>query len=289
MASKQKHGLGSGLSTLIPQDIDSSLLADSLEKVHKLALTSIEPSDQQPRKHFDDTGLKELAASIKEHGVVQPIVVSPKGGGSYILVAGERRWRAAKLAGEKTIPAIVRTLKELERLEVAMIENVQRVDLSPIEQALGIERLHQQFSMTYETIAKKLGKALSTVNNISRLLQLPPEALEALNTKIITEGHARAILALKDFPEHQKQLLENCIAGWNVRQAERYVTSIKSGVRDVNEAKARVSLDTPEAKALGKRLGTSVHVRRTAKGGRLEIGFNSDEHLASIIERLSKA
>lgn len=289
MASQKKHGLGSGLSSLIPQEIEKSLLNEVMEKVHKIDLSNIEPNKDQPRKHFDEDSLKELAESIKTYGVLQPIVVSPKKGGKYLLVAGERRLRASKIVGEKTIPAIVRTLKELESLEVAMIENVQRVDLSPIEQALSIERLHQQFSMTYETIAKKLGKALSTVNNIARLLQLPPDAIEALNTKIITEGHARAVLSLKDYPDHQTYLLKHCIDGWSVRQAERYVTSIKSGISDSHEAKARVSLDTPETKALGKEIGAQVHIRRMAKGGRLEIVFKSDDHLKKIIERIAKA
>jgi ParB family chromosome partitioning protein len=286
MANKQKHGLGSGLSALIPQDIDASKLGETLEKVHKLALDVVEPNKDQPRKHFDNTGLSELAESIKQHGVIQPIIVAPLKNGHYLLVAGERRLRAAKLAGEKTIPAIVRTLKELERLEMAMIENVQRVDLSPIEQAMGIEHLHQQFSMTYEMIAKKLGKALSTVNNIARLLQLPEEVIEALNKKIITEGHARAILSLKGYPEYQKILLKNCIGGWSVRQAERYVTSIKSGARNDSEARAKVAAETPETKTLSARLGTQVHIRRMAKGGRLEITFTSDEELARLIERI---
>ena len=286
MANKQKHGLGSGLSALIPQDIDASMLGETLEKIHKLALEVIESAKDQPRKHFDESGLAELAVSIKEHGIIQPIVVAPIKDGRYLLIAGERRLRASKIAGLKTIPAVVRTVKELERLEMAMIENVQRVDLTPIEQAMGIEHLHQQFSLTYDAIAKKLGKAISTVNNLARLLQLPKEAIEALNKKIITEGHARSILSLKDYPEQQKQLLKNCIGGWSVRQAERYVTSIKAGVRDEREAKARVSLETAETKALGKQLDTQVHIRRMAKGGRLEISFSSDAELQRLIERI---
>lgn len=286
MAKIQKHGLGSGLAALIPKDVDSSLIMDTTERVHKLALELIEPNKSQPRHHFDNDSLLELAESIKKHGVLQPIVVSPKGH-KYQLVAGERRWRATKLAGLPTVPAIVRTLKELEQLEVAMIENVQRVDLSPIDQALSIEKLHQQFNLSYDSIAKRLGKALSTVNNIARLLQLPPEAIESLNKKIITEGHARAVLALKDYPKHQHSLLQSCIKGWSVRQAERYVISIKSGVKDVSEAKARVAIDTPETKALGKRLKTQVHIRRMAKGGKLEIIFTDDKELKSIIERIS--
>ena len=283
MAKTTKHGLGNGLSALIPKEIDAELFKDATEKIHKLALNIIEPNYDQPRKHFDEESLKELAESIKKHGVLQPIVVSPAGK-KYRLVAGERRWRAAKMAELTEIPAIVKTFEELERLEVAIIENVQRVDLSPLEQAASIEKLHQQFSMSYESIAKRLGKALSTVNNIARLLQLPPEATEALNKKIITEGHARAILSLKDHPEQQKHLLAGCINGWSVRQAERFAVSVKEGFKDSKQAQARVYEETPETKVLGKRLGTKVALKRMAKGGRLEITFKNDQDLKRIID-----
>jgi len=289
MSNNQKHGLGNGLSALIPKDISTDLLSDATEKVHHIALNFIEPNSAQPRRYFDKNYLEDLANSIREHGIIQPIVVSPKQNDKYQIIAGERRWRAAKLAKLKTIPAIIRTMEELERLEVAMIENVQRVDLSPIEQALGIEKLHQQFSLSYETIAKRMGKHISTVNNIARLLQLPPEAIDALNKKFITEGHARAVLSLKDYPEHQKYLLKSAIGGWSVRQAERYVTSIKSGIKDAVEAKARVFTETPQTKELGKKLKTEVHIRRMAKGGRLEIVFNNDQDLDRIIDRISKS
>lgn len=283
MAKTTKHGLGSGLSVLIPKEIDTDLFKDATEKIHKLALDIVEPSSDQPRKHFDEESLKELAESIKKHGVLQPIVVSPNGK-TYRLVAGERRWRAAKIANLKEIPAIVKTLEELERLEISIIENVQRVDLTPIEQAVSIEKLHQQFSMSYESIAKRLGKAISTVNNIVRLLQLPPEAIEALNKKNITEGHARAILSLKDHPEQQKHLLKACINGWSVRQAERFAVSVKEGIKDSKQAQARVYEETPETKVLGKRLGAKVSLKRMAKGGRLEITFNNDEDLKRILD-----
>lgn len=287
MAKIQKHGLGNGLASLIPEEVNASLIIDASDRIQEISLELIEPNKDQPRHSFDDDSLKELSNSIKQHGVIQPIVVLPKINGKYQLVAGERRWRASKIAGLSKIPAIVRTLKELERLEVAVIENVQRVDLSPIEQAIAIEKLHQQFNLSYDLIAKRLGKALSTVNNIARLLNLPPEAIEALNKKFITEGHARTILALKDYPEHQKYLLKSSIAGWSVRQAERYVVGIKSGVRDTKEAKARVAMDTPETKKLGQVLKTKVHIRRMAKGGRLEITFLNDDELQRIIKQLS--
>lgn len=286
MAKIQKQRLGNGLAALIPKDVDTSLIIDTTEKIHKIDVNSIECNKDQPRRHFDEQSLNELAESIKNYGVIQPIVVSPKLNDKYQIVAGERRWRASKVAGIATIPAIIRTMKELEKLEVAMIENVQRVDLSPVEQALSIEKLHQQFSLTYQAIAKKLGKAESTVSNTARLLQLPQEAIEALNKKSITEGHARAILSLKDYPQHQKLLLESSANGWSVRQAERYANSIKLGVKDSSEAKARVAMDTPETKIVGKRLKAEVHIRRMARGGRLEIVFNDDQELARIIKQI---
>jgi len=162
-----KAGLGKGLGSLIPEDFDTSMLVESGERIQKIAVGSLTPNPEQPRTTFDTVALSELASSIKQYGIVQPLVVSPYEGG-YIIIAGERRWRASKLAGLKNVPAIVRTSKELERLELALVENVQRVDLSALEQAVSIERLHQQFNLAYNEIAQRLGKANSTVNNVVR-------------------------------------------------------------------------------------------------------------------------
>lgn len=283
-----KSGLGKGFDSLIPQNFDGSLLLDESERVQRIELNKLVPNEDQPRQQFDETSLKELAESIKNHGILLPLVVT-KTGERYRIVAGERRFRAAKLAGLKNAPAIVRSLKELEELEIALVENVQRVDLSPLEQAVSIERLHEQFSISYDDIAKRLGKAYSTVHNIIRLLNLPDEAKQALIAGDISEGHARAILALKDQPEQQNVLLDAIKShGWSVRQAERFVASIKAGIKEKKAAKARVDTETPETKALGKRLRTAVTIRRTAKGGKLEIGFTSDDELARIIEMLQK-
>lgn len=288
MATKPKRGLGAGLGTLIPQSFDNSLLLNEDERIQKIALADVEPNKDQPRRHFDEEALQELAASIRSHGILQPIVVAPpRGQGKYQIIAGERRWRAAGTAGLKSVPAIVRTLEEQAKLELAIIENVQRVDLAPLEQAVSIEKLHVQFGLSYDGIAKQLGKANSTVNNIVRLLQLPTEAQQALNTKSITEGHARAILALKDSPVAQKELLDAIIKNsWSVREAERFVVAHKSG-HLVKAAKERVQTETPETKALSTRLHTPVRVKRTAKGGRLEITFTSDDDLQRIIRQLS--
>jgi len=288
MVKTQKHGLGSGLEQLIPKNLDSSLLIDANDKVLNLSIESIVPNNNQPRTVFNDQLLNELADSIKVHGVIQPIVVIKINDHKFQIVAGERRYRASKIAGKSKIPAIVKSLKEIERLEIAMIENMQREDLATIDQALAIEKLHQQFNLSYDQIAKKLGKHLSTISNIARLLQLPQEAIDALNNKLISEGHARSILSLKDYPKHQANLLSECINGWSVRQAERYVVSVKkAGIKSLKAANSRVALNTPETELLGKKLNTVVQLRRMAKGGRLEIFFNDDGQLQKLIDYIN--
>lgn len=280
--------MGKGFDALISNDFDKSLLLTSEDRVEKIPLAKLSPGKHQPRQHFDEAALKELAASIKRHGIVQPLVVTPEPGGNYSLIAGERRWRAAKIAGLDTVPAIVRERKDLEQLEIALIENVQRVDLSPLEQAVSIERLHEQFNLSYDEIAGRLGKGSSTVQNIVRLLKLPEAAREALAAGKITEGHARAILSLKNDPERQDYLLKTIISqAWNVRQAERFASSVKSGIKESKQAAQRAQTETAETKQLGKKLGAPVHVRRTARGGKLEITFKSDDDLARIIKQFS--
>jgi len=287
MAAKQT-GLGRRFGSLIPQNFDAGLLVDETERVQKLAVESLSPNPEQPRTIFDENALAELADSIKLYGIIQPLVVTPVDEG-YHLIAGERRWRAAKLAGLKTVPALVRTTKEQEKLELAILENVQRVDLSPLEQAVSIERLHQQFNLTYGDVAKRLGKAETTVHNTVRLLQLPDDARDALQKGEISEGHARQVLALKDAPEKQAELLRLIIEnGWSVRQAERYVSSLKAGIKEAKQAQERVSGDTPETERLSQRFGTKVRIHRTAKGGRVEIAFTSDDQLAKLLADLDQ-
>ena len=282
--TKDLH-LGRGLESLLPSDFDKTLLSSD-ERIQNLFITDISANPNQPRKQFDEQALVELADSIREHGVLQPIIVSPKGKG-YEIIAGERRWRASRIAGIKTIPAVIREKAELQRLEIALIENVQRVDLSPLEQALSIESLHEQFNLSYQQIAQKLGKAAPTVNNIVRLLQLPDAARAALQSGHITEGHARAILALKGRPELQKRLLE-LIQGqaWSVRQAEQFVTAHKEGLKTMTAVRQRSVKETAETKKLGKKLGAKVTIHHTAKGGRLEVHFKNDEQLYSLYKKL---
>lgn len=281
-------GLGRGFESLIPQDFDSSVLVDERDRIKKLFTGDIVPNPQQPRKHFDDTALQELASSIKRYGILQPLVVTPAENKKYTIIAGERRWRAAKLAKLNQVPAIVRSTKELERLEIALIENVQRVDLSPLEQAVSVAKLHQQFNMTYSDIAKRLGKAETTISNIVRLLQLPTDAQLALQDGKITEGHARQILALKD-ASLQKELLKLILKNnWTVRQAEQYVTAHKAGAATPKAAQKRLATTTPATKKLSEHIKATVAIKRTAKGGKLEITFTSDKDLERILKTLQE-
>jgi ParB family chromosome partitioning protein len=280
-------GLGRGFDSLIPTSVDIALLEDDSNRIQKLLIAQIGPNEDQPRKHFDLLALEELAESIREHGVLQPIIVVQKNDKTFRIVAGERRYRAAQLAELDKIPAIVRTLDELKELELALVENVQRVDLSPLEQAASIARLQQQFSLTYADIAKRLGKAETTVNNIVRLLQLPPDAQKALSEHKITEGHARQVLALKDSPSQQAELLKQIIKnGWSVRQAEQFVTASKAGAVNVSEAKKKLDTTTPETKRLSAQIAAPVRIKRTAKGGDILISFKDDADMSRIIKKL---
>lgn len=280
-------GLGRGFSTLIPKSLDTTELLEKNERIQNVPISSIQPDPQQPRTYFDQDKLEELSASIEQHGILQPLIVTPSEQDTYTIVAGERRYRAAKLAGLNKVPCVVRTPKTIEKLEIALIENVQRVDLSPLEQAISIERLHSQFNMSYTDIGKKLGKAKTTINNIVRLLQLPDSAVKALREQKITEGHARAILSLKEDPQKQEDLLQQIVTRQlSVRQAEQYAVAAKDKLTSQRPMKRLVE-KTSATKQLEKKLKTEVKLRRTAKGGRLEITFKDDEELQSLLKQLT--
>lgn len=288
MSAKNQKGLGKGFDVLMPQGLDSVLLEKSKDRVQDVFITQIQPNPDQPRRTFDEQALQELADSIKQYGVLQPLLVASIGNGKYQIIAGERRWRASKLAKLDKIPVVVRTSEELEQLEIALVENIQRVDLAPLEQAVSIQRLHELFNVGMDEIAKRLGKAPSTIANIVRLLQLPPAAQDALQNERITEGHARTILSLKDFPEQQEQLLLLIQKhGWSVRQAEQFVVAAKSGAKTAEKAKKRTASSTPETKQLSKLLNRPVTVSHMAKGGRLVIRFGTDDDLEDLIKLLA--
>ena len=286
--SSKQFGLGRGFDTLLPQEFDAAILLNKAEEVRQVPLEQIEPNPNQPRKYFEESTIIELALSIKQYGIVQPLVLTSLDTNKYEIIAGERRWRAARKAGLTTVPALVRTAQEQEKLELGLIENVQRVDLSPLEQAVSIAHLHDQFNLPYSELAKRLGKADTTINNIVRLLQLPKEAQKALQQNRISEGHARAILALKADPEYQQRLLQLIeTQGWSVRQAEKYVTAHKQGLAEKSAVTKRVASETPQTLELGKSLKTKVTIHHTARGGRLEIHFRNDTELEQLFKNLS--
>jgi ParB family chromosome partitioning protein len=280
-----KQSLGRGFDILIPKDVDKTILEEDKHRVQKLLIQDIVPNPEQPRREFDEQSLSELADSIKRHGVLQPIIVIREND-KYHIVAGERRWRASQSAGLTHVPAIVRSMEELERVELALIENIQRVDLSPLEQALSVYKLQQQFNLALEDVAKKLGKAPSTISNLTRLLQLPEAARDALRTGKISEGHARAILALKGNQSKQDELLR-CILNnsWSVRQAEQFVTSTKKGAGSI-KARGATSSENAITKELSMQLGAPVKLKHTAKGGQLIVSFKSEDNLRALVAKI---
>jgi ParB family chromosome partitioning protein len=282
-----KQALGKGFDGLIPVGFDVGSVVSKGEHIRQLAVESIIANPDQPRKSFDDNSLQELARSIKQHGIIQPIVVSKHESGSYRIVAGERRWRASQLAGLSKLPAIVRDHKELEEIEIALVENIQRVDLSPLETAVSIMKLRDQFSLTPKQISKKLGKAETTVSNIIRLLQLPEQAVKAMQENRISEGHARAILALKTDEKAQLDLLNNIIVHkLSVRDAEKYVHEHKSiQLADKNKYSAEIKKAVSE---LSGPLKDAVSIREKSKKGSgvITIKYKNLQELKTYLQNL---
>lgn len=293
MSKKPARGLGRGFDSLIPtnlldESLDPSAEQDAaISELRTISITSIVPNPHQPRRTFEAEALQELANSIKQHGLLQPIVVTQKDDGNYELVAGERRWRASQSLGLTEITALVRSYTDQHKLELALIENLNREDLNPLEIATAYLKLQQQFNMTLEEIGKAAGgKAISTVSNSLRLLSLPENAKKALINNEISEGHARQIVAIQE-PEVQQELLDLILQnGWSVRKAEQFVIGYKEGTKNREAAAAKTKTETPATQALAKRLGTKVAIRNMAHGGRLIIEFKSDDDLQRITNSL---
>lgn len=275
-----RRGLGKGLDALIPR-------ADNLGGVEQIAVEAILPNPRQPRRDFDSVALEGLAASIREHGVLQPLIVTPESDSDkYRLVAGERRLQAAQMAGLGAVPVIVRSVSEQQRLELALIENLQRTDLNPLEAAEGYRQLIDDFSLSHEDVAAKVGKTRATVTNTLRLLKLGEPARQALTEGRISEGHARALLGL---PSGQSQtaalgMIES--RELNVRQTESLVRRLAGQRRPARKSKSKSPEETDLEAQLRQALGTRVILRRSGKGGSLVIRFYSDEELNAILDRL---
>jgi ParB family chromosome partitioning protein len=280
----QKQALGKGLGALIP---DLSTLDDREKKalgVSEIELDNIVPNEYQPRKVFDDAKLRELASSIKEQGVIQPVIVHRAGSG-YQLIAGERRWRASRLAGLKTIPALIKEATKRELLEMALIENIQREDLNPLEAAEAYKRLQDEFKLTQEDLAKRVGKERSTVTNFLRLLHLPKEVKQDLANGALTMGHAKALLSLELSRDQVQAAALIVKKGLSVREAESLAARLKNPPQ---EKKARQSHELKAVEErLKKSLGTKVSITSKAKGGRIVIEYYSPEELDRILEKIS--
>ena len=273
----KRGGLGKGLTALFDENA-----TDNAADV-ELKISEIEPNRKQPRKDFDEDALAALAESIQTHGLLQPVVVRPLPGGTYELVAGERRWRASRMAGLTVIPAIIREMDEQTAAEVAMVENLQREDLNPYEEALGYRTLMERFSMTQETVAARVGKSRAAVANTLRLMQLPDEMLNALRTGKITAGQARALLAACS-EERQKEMFRCALDGASVRVLEAMAKQ-KAAVK---KPAVDSQYYTEVALALKQELHRPVKIRSTGKGkGTLTLEFYSEEELGIFAMRLS--
>jgi ParB family chromosome partitioning protein len=278
----RKTGLGRGLDALIP-----SVERSTTEGIALIALEEIKPNPRQPRSHFDPQELEGLAESIRQHGIIQPLILTQDDSGSgYLLVAGERRWLAARQAGLRAVPALVRQASDQQRLELALIENVQRADLSPLETAEAYRQLTDEFNLSHEDIAAQVGKSRVSVTNTLRLLKLPQAVKQALAENAITEGHARALLMLAT-PQSQLAALQTVLRKeLNVRQTEALVRAMSGERPEKDPPPAPI----PEIKDLQDRLqahlGTRVRLNRKGNGGNLVIYYYSDEELDSLLALL---
>lgn len=299
----QQHGLGRGLASLIPpKKLDenteiakaSSLVPDAkqvsfdretgLGKILEISVEAIAPNPHQPRLHFNEEKLGELSQSIQEHGILQPLIVTERDG-RYELIAGERRFQAAKLAGLKMVPVIVRKAEEQEKFELAIIENVQRHDLNPLEEARAYHRLIEEFGLSQESVAKKMGKSRSAIANVVRLLHLPVDVQRAVAEGKISEGHAKALLSIEN-PEKQRALFDLILkSGLTVRETE-----LKAREVSVKPHKRLVTIDPlvrEKEDRLAEIFGTKVRISRVGKGGKIVIEYYGDEDLTHLVAKLS--
>ncbi|WP_340673367.1 ParB/RepB/Spo0J family partition protein [Brevibacillus agri] len=276
------RGLGKGLNALI-----TSNLIEEGEQVKEVSVSEIRPNPYQPRKEFEQSAIDELANSIQEHGIIQPLIVrkSIKG---YELVAGERRLRAAKLAGLKQVPVVVKAYTDQQLMEIALIENLQRENLNPLEEAEAYEKLIAHHDYTQEQLAQRIGKSRPHVANMLRLLQLPESIRKMVSAAELSMGHARALLGVSD-EKVQKQLAKDVVEkGLNVRQLEELVKqlSVSRETKKKKPAKSEPILIELEER-LRSRFGTAVKIKKGAKRGKIEIDFYSQEDLQRIIEILN--
>ena len=279
-----RRGLGKGLEALIPGNFQAEPAGNS----QFIPVDQILPNPSQPRGEMDNISLDELANSIREHGIIQPLILTKdETGDHYTLIAGERRLRAAKLVGLESVPCIVRQASEQERLELALIENIQRENLSPLDSAHAYLKLQEEFGLTQDQVAERVGKSRVAVTNTIRLLKLPEEALAALNSERISEGHARALLGLASSQAQLAALQTILRDELNVRQAEELVRKL-SGIKPrplIEKSPKSADMKSLEA-SLRERLGTKVSLNPKEKGGTIVIHYYSEEELESLLNQI---
>jgi ParB family chromosome partitioning protein len=282
-----RKALGRGLSALLSEPAKTA----NSEELIEIDLDLIDPNSAQPRTRFDDTRLQELAQSIKSNGIVQPLLVR-RAGNRYQLVAGERRWRAAQIAGIQKVPAVVRTIPDERLLELALIENIQRQELNPIEEAQAYKRLIETLGLTQEAVAQRVGRDRTFITNYIRLLRLPEDIQQFLEEEKLSTGHARALLSVDD-PEIQRKVAKSVIEkGLSVRETERAMKRVIEGTAPITAVQPETKPADPNIKAaenkLRRKLGTQVRVMPSAKGtgGKLEIEYYNEGDLDRLYRLL---
>jgi ParB family transcriptional regulator, chromosome partitioning protein len=283
--AERKRGMGRGLAAILPES------AEGGPELRELDVTQIDPNPDQPRAKFDAAALDALAGSIGSVGLLQPLIVRPLDGGRYELVAGERRWRAAQKAGIDRVPAVVRTSPEDERLQAALIENMVREDLNPIEEARACAALVDDLGISKEELARRVGRSRAAISNLIRLLDLPDPVLSLLERQELSEGHGRAILQVSDQEKRTRLAKQAASEGWSVRETERHAGQGPS--RKKAPAGGRISAEERAAMSdaedtLGSALGRDVKVRRAGSGVRAEVHFDDLGELEALARRLRK-
>jgi ParB family chromosome partitioning protein len=280
--------MGRGLAAILSV---SERAAGEQAELREVAVDLIRPNPSQPRKHFDQEALQGLADSLRERGVLQPVLVRPRPGGSYELVAGERRWRAAQLAGIERVPALVQQHDDATSLEVALVENMAREDLNPVEEARAVAALVEELGLTREDVGRRVGRSRVAISNLLRLLDLPDEALELLAAGALTEGHGRALLLADDHAERRRLARAAVDGGWSVRVTEAKARESNAGPRTARRGRAAVHPDQEAASAaiadaLAAALGTEVRVRPRGTGYKVEVAFESADEAIALARRL---
>ncbi|MBQ3935219.1 MAG: ParB/RepB/Spo0J family partition protein [Clostridia bacterium] len=287
----RRGGLGRGLEALLEDNEPLFAGAEAKDGIQELRLSDIEPNRKQARKQFEETALAELADSIAKHGLIEPVIVRKKENGYYELIAGERRWRASRLAGLQTVPAIVKDWTDEQASLVSLVENLQREDLNPVEEANGYKDLIDRFSLTQEQVAEQVGKSRSQVANLLRILRLPDDILSLVKDGKLSYGHVRALLSLEE--THSKAELTDlalkCVEGeWSVRQLENFARLSKQPVKKRVDHPVTADYYRKLERRISDSVGRKASIRRSADGasGRLQLAFSSPKDLETLIRSL---